>query len=857
MAVTFVSQTHAIIGRPFNNTADQVVSISASANNFIIVEAIKSFGNATTSTISSTPTLTWTSISNTSQSTSANGTTTQNITQQWYTTVPTTGTVSIHISNTDSSGNTMGVMVAQFTGSTSWNVSTTASSYNTVSTANGSTTNLTASTTANSTTSMLWANGWLWDGDQTGGTNYFSPTPTGWTADFAATCVSGMDMGAYHLANTTTGTKTITIPILSTPTAYTAVGTIIEISGATLPNAPTSVTATADAVGRITVSWTAPATGPAPTEYRIFSTASSGSALGGASPDTIISSQTSSVYTGLTAGVTFSAITVQSGTSAGWSPSSSPAVSATVWNVPGAPTSIVATRGTITDGVNLSWTAPASNGSAITTYNIASTPSVTLTPNSSTSTGVTNMTATWASPGVQSYTFSVSATNAVGTGASGTSNGLVPPQFISQSLPTETLSIIDALSTLGKYIRGLSPELGSLADTLTWIDSALRYPIDPTSTTDSGLITVVRNVRSTPVENVTPSDTLTTVRSAVPIILNATLVVADGVGSVVNNGRLNPLEILGVQDSIIGRSLGRALVPINETITIIDNEIRSQSLNRIMAPEVSAISATFNTGKTIVASIVPQTIAIIDSITKSVALNKIITETLNIISLLQYSTPGKVTFVEVLSTVANEFTGYNYFKINDTINTQSLTSSVSTITRSLGQVASTVVDTLVRVANNQQTLTIAGSIIDSMNRITIGARTTFDAILYLADSLSYVFARGPRFINLTENLPKFVDTPLRFSEAIVDQLPLFGDLVALIRNRSIRLSLRMWLPATLDVISRILTHGIYVTQRAISGEGNSNIGENEGWLGGDAAQITIIHTVYIGSITPGAYMPGS
>ena len=145
----------------------------------------------------------------------------------------------------------------------------------------------------------------------------------------------------------------------------------IDVS-ASVPGAPTGLSATASGTTRINLFWTAPASngGSAITGYKIESSSDGGSNW----TDRVANTRettTTYAHNGLTAGATrhyrVSAINTN-----GAGGSSNIANATTGTTVPGAPTGLSATASGTTQ-INLFWTAPASNGgSAITGYKIES-----------------------------------------------------------------------------------------------------------------------------------------------------------------------------------------------------------------------------------------------------------------------------------------------------------------------------------------------------------------------------------------------------------------------------------------------------------------------------------------------------
>lgn len=183
---------------------------------------------------------------------------------------------------------------------------------------------------------------------------------------------------------------------------------------ATVPGAPTSVTAVAD-IRSATVSWAAPASnGSAITGYTV--TTSPGGV-------TKAASGTSTTVSGLANGTTYT-FTVTATNGVGTGSASLPSAGVTTPDLPGAPTNVQATASDAT--AHLTWTAPVSNGGRpLTGYTIAISPaapaaSFAFAGASATVSNLTNETI---------YSFRVLASTAVGDGPySSPSNTVIPAQ---------------------------------------------------------------------------------------------------------------------------------------------------------------------------------------------------------------------------------------------------------------------------------------------------------------------------------------------------------------------------------------------------------------------------------------------
>jgi titin len=200
----------------------------------------------------------------------------------------------------------------------------------------------------------------------------------------------------------------------------------------TVPDAPTSVTATADSTGGVVVAWTAPQFngGSAITDYTVQSCLSTTCATFTRTAST----STSATVTGLTKGTlyTFQVAAVNiAGTGLFAKASGS---GATPRAVPGTPTNLVGVVGNAQ--VALSWTAPANNGDEISDYEVkwclgASCTAFAHTASAETSITVNNLT------NGSAYTFQVAAKNAAGTGTAVVSSAYTP-----RTVPTAPLSVL-------------------------------------------------------------------------------------------------------------------------------------------------------------------------------------------------------------------------------------------------------------------------------------------------------------------------------------------------------------------------------------------------------------------------------
>lgn len=290
--------------------------------------------------------------------------------------------------------------------------------------------------------------------------------PTAFNSTATTQTVTGLTNGT---------TYTFTVAAVNAQGTGTASAQSNVVTPATVPGAPTSVTAVGGNA-QATVSWTAPGStgGSAITGYVV--TPFIGSTAQTAT--TFNSTSTTQTVTGLTNGTAYT-FTVAAINSVGTGPASAQSAAVTPATVPGAPTNVSAMAGN--GQATVAWTAPTSNGgSAITSYTVTPYVGTTAqTPTTFNST-TTTQTVTGLSNGT-CYTFQVVATNSVGSGAAGTSNSACPAT--SPGAPTNvsatggnaqaTLSWIAPASNGGSPITGyvVTPYISNVAQTATTFNS--------------------------------------------------------------------------------------------------------------------------------------------------------------------------------------------------------------------------------------------------------------------------------------------------------------------------------------------------------------------------------------------------
>ena len=365
-------------------------------------------------------------------------------------------------------------------------------------TAPGAPTGLTATASGTTAINLSWSAPASTGGSAiTGYKIEVSPNGTsGWTDQVANTNSTATTYA--HTGLTAGDTRHYRVSAINTNGTGTASNVDSATTGATVPGAPTGLTATASGTTAINLSWSAPAStgGSAITGYKIEVSPNGTSSWTDQVADTN-STATTYAHTGLAAGDTrhyrVSAINTN-----GAGTASNVDSATTGATVPGAPTGLTATASGTT-AINLSWSAPASTGgSAITGYKIE------VSPNGTSSwtdqVANTNSTATtYAHTGLAAgdtrhYRVSAINTNGAGTASnvdSATTGTTVPgaPTGLTATASGTTainLSWSAPASTGGSAITGYKIEV-SPNGTSSWTDQVADTNSTATTYAHTGL----------------------------------------------------------------------------------------------------------------------------------------------------------------------------------------------------------------------------------------------------------------------------------------------------------------------------------------------------------------------------------
>ena len=266
----------------------------------------------------------------------------------------------------------------------------------------------------------------------------------------------------------TNGTA-VTFAVQANNGAYTSDSSTatIAVTPATVPGAPTGVTGTSSEPGKVTITFTAPASngGSAITEYVITSSP------GGLTCTATVPS-TGCEITGLTNGTAYT-FTAIARNLVGNSANSTPSAAVTPVGKPSIPTNIVVSAGNAS--ATISFTAPNTGGSAITRYDVEAydengvpiSPALTCTLNVPFPTPLACTFANTLSNGLK-YSFKVSATNVIGTSDSSTATAVITPANLIAPTADQILTPTGE-TTIGSVITSSVQFGGFPTPTVTYI----------------------------------------------------------------------------------------------------------------------------------------------------------------------------------------------------------------------------------------------------------------------------------------------------------------------------------------------------------------------------------------------------
>jgi uncharacterized repeat protein (TIGR02543 family) len=269
--------------------------------------------------------------------------------------------------------------------------------------------------------------------------------------------------------NGLTNGAAVTFAVQANNGAYTSDSSTatIAVTPATVPGAPTGVTGTSSEPGKVTITFTAPASngGSAITEYVITS-----------SPGGLICIATvpssGCEITGLTNGTAYT-FTAVARNLVGDSAASTASAAATPIGKPSIPMNIVVSAGNAS--ATISFTAPNTGGSAITRYDVEAydengvpiSPALTCTLNVPFPTPLACTFANTLSNGLK-YSFKVSATNVIGTSDSSTATAVITPANLISPTVDQILTPTGE-TTIGSVITSSVQFGGFPTPTVTYI----------------------------------------------------------------------------------------------------------------------------------------------------------------------------------------------------------------------------------------------------------------------------------------------------------------------------------------------------------------------------------------------------
>jgi uncharacterized repeat protein (TIGR02543 family) len=297
-------------------------------------------------------------------------------------------------------------------------------------------------------------------------TSYTVTASTGQTCVLTPTFPSPL---VCNFSNTLTNGTAVTFTVRANNGAYTSDTSTatIAVTPATVPGAPTGLTATSSEPGKATITFTAPTDngGSAVTDY-VVTSSPGGFTCVTANPST------GCEITGLTNGTAYT-FTAVAGNSVGNSVNSGPSAAVTPVGKPSTPTNVVASAGNAS--ATVSFTAPNNGGSAITRYDVEAydqngvpiTPALTCTLNVPFPTPLACTFANSLANGF-SYTFKVSATNTIGTSDSSTATSVITPANL---IPTTLDQILTPIGEtfVGELLTASAQFGGFPTPTVTYV----------------------------------------------------------------------------------------------------------------------------------------------------------------------------------------------------------------------------------------------------------------------------------------------------------------------------------------------------------------------------------------------------
>jgi uncharacterized repeat protein (TIGR02543 family) len=303
----------------------------------------------------------------------------------------------------------------------------------------------------------------------TGGAPIISYTVTASTGQTCVITPTFPNPLVCNFTNNLTNGTAVTFTVRANNGAYTSDTSTatIAVTPATIPGAPTGLTASSSAPGKATITFTAPTDngGSAVTDY-VVTSSPGGFTCVTANPST------GCEITGLTNGTAYT-FTAVARNSVGNSVNSTPSAAVTPVGKPSTPTNVVASAGNAS--ATVSFTAPNNGGSAITRYDVEAydqngvpiSPALTCTLNVPFPTPLACTFANSLANGLP-YTFKVSATNTLGTSDSSTATSVITPANL---IPTTLDQILTPIGEtfVGELLTASAQFGGFPTPTVTYV----------------------------------------------------------------------------------------------------------------------------------------------------------------------------------------------------------------------------------------------------------------------------------------------------------------------------------------------------------------------------------------------------